>query len=729
MALVFLLTNTVMNRALHRAESQYIDNCSLVLEGYSGAIYYYFENYHTSLSSIYNEPLFAAGDNKAIQKWLIDNVSFIHEDFCTTFYIDMATMTGYFSQGSVLDLTGRDYISPDNFAEGNYFVSDLVNSPYADYPVFIIEEPFYNEKNEIKGILCAAILLDRLEKIAKTIIIGDHTTVTIADKKGKLMVHPDASYVGKVFVPKSEKYRTTTSIVTAKEGNGVVETENYLGEPIDLFYSRIKNSGWTLGVSFPKKYLHAVYRQQNSTKIKLVIIALAALLLLLFVESAIMDYFYNNHLIDIVYDPFTGLWTRQHFESVATKLMQRNPKAKFMLVESDIRGFKFINQNYGEEEADKMINFYASLIKEISKRNHGIVAHGYADHFYSLIKITDVSNAMTLFKKEMDNLSEKVKQYDIPFFPKFGITFFRQGNKREVTVKELIGQASFAKSTIKDNMLVSYAIYNSRLLEKINEEHYIERTMENALKNEEFFVMYQPKISLANDLIVGAEALVRWKTPELGLLTPDKFIPLFERNGFIIKLDFYVYDKVFKFLDEQIKAGKPVVPISVNMSRNHNKPEKFMHEFMALFNKYNIPPHLVQVEILERSVMDSNTLCEITNRLHEKGFTVAMDDFGSGESSLNMLTKVPVDVLKFDREFLLSSTNEQGDMDEKSAKFIQSLLDLSKHLDKQTVFEGVETRAQRDFLRASSCDQVQGYFYSKPLNEQDFIVFTQEYIA
>ena len=206
-------------------------------------------------------------------------------------------------------------------------------------------------------------------------------------------------------------------------------------------------------------------------------------------------------------------------------------------------------------------------------------------------------------------------------------------------------------------------------------------------------------------------------------MTPDKFIPLFERNGFITKLDYYVYEEVFKFIQTMISKGETVVPISVNMSRNHNRPEKFMHDFMKIFNKYSISPKLIQLEILERSVMDNSTLQDITEKLHEEGFTVAMDDFGSGESSLNMLTKIPVDVLKFDREFLNASTDSEGRIDKKSEKFIHILINLSKNLEKQTVFEGVETQAQRDFLRSIECDQAQGFFYSRPLSEQDFVQF------
>ena len=351
-------------------------------------------------------------------------------------------------------------------------------------------------------------------------------------------------------------------------------------------------------------------------------------------------------------------------------MLNHNKKSKFMLIECDIRNFKFINQNYGVKQADKLIRFYSKQLNKITNEIHGIIGRGFADHFYILTKVSSVHKAMTVFKKQNEIVLENIKKHDIPFFPKYGISFLMPDTKnRDKTIQSLIGQASFAKSTIKDNHLTSYSIYNSKLLEKINEENFIENSMEEALQNKEFFVLYQPKISLSTDKIVGAEALVRWNSPKMGLLSPDRFIPLFKR---------------------------------------HNVPAKY-----------------VQLELLERSFMDSDTMKEIINALHKEGFSVAMDDFGSGESSLNILSQVPVDVLKFDREFLLSSTNEKGELDRKTAKFIQILIELSKHLEKETVFEGVETEAQRDFLKSVNCDQAQGFFYSKPLSEQDFLQFAK----
>ena len=331
---------------------------------------------------------------------------------------------------------------------------------------------------------------------------------------------------------------------------------------------------------------------------------------------------------------------------------------------------------------------------------------------------------MSVFKQELAVVNKKTKEYAIPFTAKFGISFLMPDNKeRTETIQDLIGQAAFAKTSIQGSPLTQYSIYNSKLLSRIKRERFIESHMEEALKNNEFYVMYQPKISLSTEKIVGAEALVRWRNPKLGQMLPDSFIPLFEKNGFITKLDFYVYEQVFKFLEGQIAKGNPIVPVSVNMSRAHSKADKFMHDFLEVFKRYSIPPELIQIEILERSVMNDLTLKEITDKLHKEGFSVAMDVFGSGQSSLNMLTKIPIDVLKFDREFLSSSTKENGQMDESSAEFIEILIEMSKVLNKSTVFEGVETATQRDFLRSIKCDVAQGYFYSKPLSEQDFVEF------
>ena len=725
--IVFVLTNSVMNHSLQREKQKYFESCYAVLDGYSNAVLFYLKNYRTSLESIYDERLLKSGDADKIQQWVKMNKPLLHKDFLRLFFIDKNGIA-HIEDDMVIDVSQKEYFIEIKPVNNMINISNIYYTENEKGPVVVISIPYVNEKNEIVFVLAASMYVSSLRKIVDNIKIGGDCEMYLLDRHGRFLLNPNEALIGKTFTPSEERYSSVSTTYIASYERGYVETKNSKGELVDLFYTKLPESEWTFTVGFPRYTLTKIYNQENWERIAIIVISVLSILVLVFLQNKIINYFYQRQTIEIEYDSLTNLFTRQKFESIATKLIKQSPNQKFMLIESDIRGFKFINQNYGEEAADKLIYYYSTLINRTTKMYKGIVGRGYADHFYSLMKVKNVNSSMRKFKADLNNLLEVIKNYDIPFFPKFGIVFVRADSSKNISMRELIGQASFAKSSIKYTMTDSYAIYNSRIVNKMNEIQMIERTAESALSNEEFYVLYQPKILLANDKIVGAEALVRWKTKDGKFYTPDKFIPLFEQNGFITKLDFFVYEKVFQFLDKRIKNGENVVTISLNMSRNHNRPDKFMNEFMGIFNKYDIPAKYVQVEIIERSVMDETTLREITDRLHKNGFTVAMDDFGSGESSLNMLTKVPVDVLKFDRDFLLSSTKEDGSLTEKSEKFIQSLLELSRNLEKETVFEGVETESQRDFLKRAYCDQVQGYFYSKPLSEEDFVEFMNSHL-
>lgn len=728
--LELILMNSVMTKMKENAEKQYFESCTQVLEGYSRAVYFYLESYMTSLDSVNTKKLFLTHDKDKIMHWLTFNKPLLHEDFYSIFFVDFSTKKCYISHGITIDLEkDENFFRPEAFNGVDYHISDIHKSKYLDEPVIFIEIPVYADDGTLEGILGGAIELHNLEHITEQIKIGSGNNIYLLDKADHFLVAPTPDMIGTKYSNAEPNTIKTEPFPLPKDSPiGTLNIYTSNGTTVPLLYRKLPVSNWTMALSFHSEGLEKITKRLQKFKIIIILISVSSMFILLVIERYVLKHFYKKQQIESIYDPLTSLITRQRFETEAARWMKHYPKTKFMLIESDIRGFKFINQNYGEEEADKIIQFYSSLLRKMTLKYKGLIAHGYADHFYSFMKVKNVRRSMRLFKEGMEEISVDIRNYKIPFFPKFGITFLRPESRKNVTIKELIGQVSFAKSTIKDNFLEPYAIYNSRLLDRINELHFMENNMESALTNQEFFVMYQPKILLANDKVVGAEALVRWKTSEGKILPPDKFIPVFERNGFITKLDFYVYDKVFQFLERELKAGNPIVPISVNMSRNHNKPEKFMQEFTSIFKKYNIPASLIQVELLERSVMNNNTLKDITDRLHKEGFSVAMDDFGSGESSLNMLTKVPVDTLKFDKDFLRSSTKESGLMDEKSEKFIRSLIDLSKNLEKQTIFEGVETEAQRDFLKAAECDQVQGYFYSKPLSEEDFIEFLKTHI-
>lgn len=704
---------------LKNAEEEYFSSVHTTLESYTKIISLKLNDYIHTMQVFYTDRIFDNPDTASIFQFINEYAYTIPEDFFELYYVlpDGTIFTSDYFQ------TQLDPTNHLGLKEGNDIaISGFRTHPRTGDKIFSIEKSIYKD-GKIAGALGASVFINKFIENTTDIKVGEKESYMLLDKNGYFLVHPNPDIIGRIYEPTDEKYKNTSTPHIAKSPAATYLTQTDKGDLAYLMTSKIPESGWTLSLKISMNDINEIYKPERKNELVIIIVSILFVLCLVSAEAKILDFFQRKQLIATVYDPLTNLWTRQRFETEATKMLRSN-RSKFMLIEADIRGFKFINQNYGEEEADKLILHYSKMLSKYTADFHAIIGRGFADHFYIFIKVNSVHKAMAVFKLAMEEFSIESKSYEIPFFPKFGISFLMpgaeiSGNK----IQTLIGQASFAKSTIKDNLLTQYSVYNSKLLDKINEERFIENHMQQALDAHEFFIMFQPKISLADDRIVGAEALVRWNSPKFGLLTPDKFIPLFERNGFITKLDYYVYEEVFKFLQARLIKGEQVVPISVNMSRNHNRPDKFMHDFMDIFRKYSIPANLIQVEILERSVMDNTTLRDITEKLHKEGFTVAMDDFGSGESSLNMLTKIPVDVLKFDREFLDASTDEEGRIDKKSEKFIHILIDLSKNLEKQTVFEGVETQAQRDFLRSIECDQAQGFFYSKPLSEQDFMQF------
>ena len=720
MSIILSLSRMYTKKMLKDAEDEYFNSIHTTLDGFSRIISVQLNNYKYALNSFYIDEIINKGSIEEIVDFIHHYNYKKHDDFCDIYFL-APDGKAYLSDGNTVQMTPELHFLMQG--DSSCYISGYCAPKVKNVKLFCIERSIYKD-GKLLGALGASVDIEKFIDRTTGIRVGARESFMLLDKNGVFLVHERDDVIGKTYHPKDSRYENTSTVSLAKNPASTFISQADDGSQIYLITTKIPEAGWTLSLKISMDEINAIYSPEKRNEVYIIVISLIFVMALVLIEAKLLDFFQKKQLIATVYDPLTNLWTRQRFESEATKMMRLYSRSKFMLIEADIRGFKFINQNYGEEAADKLILYFSKTLNKFCNEFHAIIGRGFADHFYLFIKVSSVHKAMALFKEQIEGFTAELKNYEIPFFPKFGISFHMPGDKSNTNIiQSLIGQASFAKSTIKDNLLTQYSVYNSRLLDKINEERFIEGHMEQALEAHEFFVMYQPKISLTNDKIVGAEALVRWKSPKFGLMTPDQFIPLFERNGFITKLDYYVYEEVFKFIQKSLAKGDTAVPISVNMSRNHNRPEKFMHDFMEILNKYSISPNLIQLEILERSVMDNETLQVITNMLHKEGFTVAMDDFGSGESSLNMLTKIPVDVLKFDREFLNSSTDDNGYIDKKAEKFIHILIDLSKNLEKQTVFEGVETQAQRDFLRSIECDQAQGFFYSKPLSEQDFVQF------
>ncbi len=409
------------------------------------------------------------------------------------------------------------------------------------------------------------------------------------------------------------------------------------------------------------------------------------------------------------YDSLTNLSTLHKFKKDANQLRKNNPHKRYAVVYSDISNFKYINDTLGYEQGDQVLCDFASMLNRYN-RDNSLVARVSSDNFISMLPYTNDS-ALTdrvVAVNERFQLMQKAKNINCNFVVISGVCVI---NSVEEDIMTFIDNANIARKSVKGNSTTICKFYDVEMQNKIKKEIEITNSMEGALKNKEFLVFLQPKVNLGDNKLVGAEALVRWERGNHTVLPPNDFIPLFEKNGFILQLDFYIYEEVCKLIHHWITEGMPVVPISVNVSRVHLNDEHFVEKVKRLVNKYFIPPKYIELELTESMFLNNTEIAISTMKeLRKLGFGVSIDDFGAGYSSLNLLKDMTTDVLKLDKEFF-----RQGDMQKEEQIIVSSIISMAKQLNMKVLSEGVETKMQSDFLKSISCDMAQGYLYAKPM--------------
>ncbi|EGT3971661.1 bifunctional diguanylate cyclase/phosphodiesterase, partial [Clostridioides difficile] len=421
-------------------------------------------------------------------------------------------------------------------------------------------------------------------------------------------------------------------------------------------------------------------------------------------------------------DPLTGADSIDKFKINSNKLFAKNNPEEYALFYIDVDKFKYINDMFGYDMGnDTLIHISNTIASELKEDE--IFARVSADHFVLLIKYKTDDD----IKTRLNNIYNKVQILSNPKINYYKLILdcgIYKISKSDNDINTIMDRANTARKTIKGGHKNSFAFYDKEMHKKILKEKEIENSMVDALNNGEFIVYFQPKYSLSDYQIIGAEALVRWDNPQKGLIPPIEFIPVFERNGFIVNIDFYVFEEVCKKIREWMDEGQKVVPISVNLSRMHFVNSNFIEKFKLIVDKYKIPTRLIELELTETAVLDNiEGLLDTMNNLKEKGFVISMDDFGTGYSSLNLLKELPVDILKLDRAFF---TEKDESNNEKIV--ISNVIKMAKELKMKVISEGVETISQVEFLKQIGCDMVQGYLFSKPMPVKEFekIAFKKE---
>lgn len=430
-----------------------------------------------------------------------------------------------------------------------------------------------------------------------------------------------------------------------------------------------------------------------------------------FINDITKEKEYEQELkISVYYDALTGLYNRNAFYSNAKSLLKDNPNTVYLAMRFNIGSFKLINDIMGRETGDKVLIMVADVLRDLIPEC-GLYARFFADQFSIMIPEGEIEPEIILGTIKREVTEKNIVPHDIQCY----VGIYRITD-RETSIEDICDRAAIACRSISGSFNQSVAYYDERMREEMLEEQEICDEAHRAIANNEFCIYYQSVYGIKAKKFVSAEALVRWNHPEKGLISPGKFIPVFEKNGFIAELDMYVLEQVCKYQKKRRDLGLEPFPISVNISRMSLYNPKLFDIINNLTKRYGVDPKYFRIEITESAYNDNPAqLLETVKKLRDRSYPVLMDDFGSGYSSLNTLKDIPIDMLKLDMKFM-----QDFEKNGRVGTIVTSVARMSKWLNLPMLAEGVETKEQYDFLESIGCSYIQGYLFAKPSSEETF---------
>lgn len=604
------------------------------------------------------------------------------------------------------------------FAQEEVYLSDNRPSTVSNYQVNIYSKTF-SFKGEEK-VLMATIRTEDYKKILLRRLFGKGGTYLV-NNDGTVLIDSFDNIKGD-NVNFYDYVKESYDLTDKKELQKIYDMAKGIKEKrTDTFDIRVGNE--TYFIHYEKVGINDWYVITTASDdtiarelIWLVVISLILCLLISFTIICISIYINisnqkkNKKLYKVAYiDSVTELGNETYFKEKGADYLQSESNKNKYIVSIDINKFKALNNIYGYE-------FCNNILKELGKKLEKILP----DDNISCRISNDIFASLFSYQRNINDLLDKL-------FNNISILNVNGTNihvnlaigaykiiDEDIDINKVLDKAYMARAQIKGLYNNNYYIYDEKLENEMLKEQKIESCMEDALKNNEFEIVYQPKILVNNEKIVGAEALVRWNK-DGQTISPGDFIPLFEKNKFIIKLDLYVFEQACKDIANWNEKYDFVPTVSINVSKEHFNNEDFIKEYVKITDKYNIDRSKIDLEITESATVDQNIdILKVLNTIKENGFIISLDDFGTGYSSLSMLQTMPIDIIKIDKVFIRQA-------DYKSDKnIINYIMLIAEHLGAKTILEGVETKEQVEFTRKIGCDIIQGYYYSKPLSKNEF---------
>lgn len=633
--------------------------------------------------------------------------------------------TAYFENGEII----KNFL-PDSLIsevlEGKSKISNLSYDPFTKEPIIIYVTPFM-VNDRVEAVLFATQRIGEFQKILDKYKISGEGFTAVLNRRDQLIVDTSNSS----FQPQDLKQllslygkegltlynNLTTAIGQSNTGVFSYVTEKTKKQKLISFVkmSILGLEDWHLIFVVPSNVVMVLQKKIFfGSLIFCFALLISFALVLSFIEKR--EHMQREEIFDTAFkDKLTGAFNIQGFRMEAEKILKAKKDQTFALVILDIDKFKLINDLYGFRQGDLVLNHMANVLTDNTDVSKGeIFCRAIGDIFLVLLnyqKNEDIINRLEKIYKA-NQYCYAVTDIHYNIVTHFGIYKITE----DLPFFLMLDRASLAKKTAKERVNEKYVFYDDSSLKNVLQDKEIENSMQQALKEEEFKLYFQPKCSFNKEDIHSAEVLVRWENRKRGLLQPDQFIPVFENNGFIVKLDFYVLEKALQNLRAWLDAGLKPCKLSINFSRLHFKDELSLPKIKILLDFYKVPAELIELEITESAVMNNTPEArKFVEGLHALGISVAMDDFGSGFSSLNVLKDLPFDTLKIDKEFLRDfGTNPR------TLVVLEGIITMLKNMKTCVVAEGVETNEQASFLTSLKCDLAQGFLYYKPMKSEEF---------
>ena len=598
--------------------------------------------------------------------------------------------------------------------------------PQGERECILFAVPILNDESNKDFVLYASIASELITSVFNASTTYKNQNIMLVQKGGAVILPMDDKKFQEEILKDLDALKKKDSSRDSEYKRFIkeIKKDDYAIERFDIkgygeqYIATVQLSGlpWYMISAVPTKETDT-YINSSTRSLNILFSIMLVLFLGIIIFIQVIQYKNQEKVFDLAYfDKVTKLYNWDYMQIRLEEKERLHNELALLVI--DIKGLKYINEIHGYNEGQRVIKSIADSMRKYAYDK---------EKYYMFGQLSDNNFGLIIQGKLDDNLLKWCRKYVKDIKEQISDSF--EVNLRAAIAplertdycnyQKTVDNVYTALETQKGKADYSIGIYNQELKDEKLRQNRLENDLNDAIKNREFKVYYQPQYDAVTEKIVGAEALVRWQHSELGFLPPGMFIPIFENNGMIGKIDMYVLEEVCRKIKEWKKKYDKVPIVSINISRAEINDRNLVKTIKKLSKRYDIESKNIKIEITESSLLnDEERLYNISKKLHNAGFGLAIDDFGTGYSSLAQLIKMPLDTIKLDKSFL-DSYEKEGDGSNVHV-FICDVIQIAKHIECHVVAEGVETKGQRDMLAEAGCDIIQGYYYGKPMPEEEF---------